>query len=70
MSEEERIELVQILRELYKKGFIEYLANIHNDYWPVAHKTVIFGQWHNQIRLVLEQEIQKYNPNIAVPYWV
>jgi len=70
MSSLELIELAQILRILYKNGFIEWLANIHSNHWPVTHKTVIFEPFHNQLRLVLEKEIQKYNPNIALPYWV
>ena len=70
LPEEERLELIRILRILYKNGFIEHLANIHNDYWPEIHKTALFGQWHAHFRLVLEQEIRKYNPNIALAYWV
>lgn len=45
------------------------LTRIHLDNSRFAHNTMYFFPWHRIYILMLENEIRKISPDIALPYW-
>lgn len=69
LTETEKYEFLNALRELYRNGVIDTLALVHSSLWPAFHKFAEALTWHRWAVNVIDLELRKVNPNVVLPYW-
>jgi hypothetical protein len=70
LTHEERIDVIEVFKELYRNGVMDRFSWIHSHYLPAAHKFVEGIVWHRWFTNESEKEMRKIKPDIALPYWV
>ncbi len=70
MTHEERISVINVFKELYKKGVMDKFSEIHNRFWTESHKYIKAIVWHRQFLNEMDKEMKKINPNVTLLYWV
>ncbi len=70
LTHEEKIDVIEVFKQLYRNGVMDRLTWIHTNYWPATHKFAEAYIWHRWFINVLEKEMRKIKPHITLPYWV
>jgi hypothetical protein len=70
LTHEERIDVIEVFKELFRNGVMDRLTWIHSHYWPATHKFAEAMIWHRWLLNELEKEMRKIKPDITLPYWV
>jgi tyrosinase len=70
MTHVERMSVINVFKELYKKGVMDKFTEIHNRFWVKSHKTREAIVWHRWFLNEMEKEMKKINPDVTLPYWV
>jgi hypothetical protein len=71
LTDAERERFVQALRKTKEAGVVDLFAAIHraHDPHPGIHGSSQFLPWHREALFRFERELQKFQPNITIPYW-
>ncbi|PVU97762.1 hypothetical protein BB559_001916 [Furculomyces boomerangus] len=56
-------------QELHKRGWLEGLSKIHNDFAMAVHGNGLFLPWHRRFVRHVESLLQSIDPSIVIPYW-
>ena len=70
MSDEERLHVIYVAKNLHENGVIKEITDIHAKCWTPYHKSfegIIGHQW---IAQKIEQAMREIDKNITLPYWV
>lgn len=59
-----------MFKKMYERGVMDKFAEIHERYWPSAHKSSEAIMWHRWFTNEMEKEMRKLDPDFALPYWV
>ena len=70
MSHEERIKVINVIKQLYTNGFMWELAQIHAKCFVPWHKSSEGIVGHRWIITKLELAMREIDPDITLPYWV
>jgi len=70
LTHEERIDVIEVFKQLYRNGVMDRLTWIHSRYWPGTHKFAEAMIWHRWLLNEIEKEMRKIKPDITLPYWV
>ena len=68
-SEEERVRVINVVKELYNSKFMWKMAETHSKCWAQWHKTSE-GIGHRWLTHEIEKEMQAIDPGVTIPYWV
>jgi tyrosinase len=70
MSEDQKKNFVSALYVLNNKGVVDNFAQIHSKYFSEGiHRTSHFLPWHRYMLYLFEQELQKVDSSVSIPYW-
>ncbi|XP_033731809.1 uncharacterized protein LOC117321501 [Pecten maximus] len=71
MSEDEKKRFHNALNKLWENGTYDRIVEFHADSAaiPTAHSGPGFTPWHRIYLMRLEDELRKYEPDLAFPYW-
>src|SRR5688572_17437150 len=70
MSDDQKKNFVSALYELKISGVVENFAQIHAKYFTAGiHRTAHFLPWHREMLYRFEQELQKLDSSVSIPYW-
>ena len=69
LTEEKKSRVVNVWKQMYEKGIIQNLTDIHVKYWPEWHKTVEFILGHRWLSNELDKAMRSIDPQTALPYW-
>ena len=70
LKDMERERFVQALFHLKSTGFIDQYAQMHEHHFLMGiHTSSHFLPWHREMLLRFERELQKFHPEITIPYW-
>ncbi|OMJ10411.1 Tyrosinase [Smittium culicis] len=70
MTNQEWSDFVATNIEMYRRGYLQGLANIHNDFAMEAHGSTIFLPFHRRFTMHYQVLMLSINPNVVIPYWV
>lgn len=66
----ERDRFIQALYHVKSTGLVDQLAEIHARHFNMGiHRSSHFLPWHREMLLRFERELQKFHPDITIPYW-
>ena len=66
----ERDRFVAALKHVKSAGVVDRLANVHARHFSMGiHSTSHFLPWHRELLLRFERELQKFHPDVTIPYW-
>lgn len=61
---------VRALRHVKSNGVVDRFAQMHVRHFRHGiHKSSHFLPWHREMLLRFERELQKYHPDVTIPYW-
>jgi tyrosinase len=70
MSDDQKKRFLTALYNLRQFGVVGKFADIHNtNFYQGIHGTSHFLPWHREMLLRFEQELQKVDPGVTIPYW-
>jgi hypothetical protein len=70
MSDDQKKNFVSALYTLRINGVVENFAQIHARYFTEGiHRTAHFLPWHREMLYRFEQELQKLDSSLSIPYW-
>jgi hypothetical protein len=70
MIDDPKKRFVNALKTLKQKGVVDNFAKIHGNYFDSGiHRTSHFLPWHREMLYRFEQELQKVDPSVTIPYW-
>ncbi|KAJ9058822.1 hypothetical protein DSO57_1008351 [Entomophthora muscae] len=77
LSEKELHDFQDAVNKLHKErkegmksvSSFEYFTHIHNTNADTIHFTPVFLPWHRYFIRKFEKELQRFNPNVMLPYW-
>ena len=70
LTDVERDLFVQALFHVKSNGIIDEFARIHAKHFNMGiHRSSHFLPWHREMLLRFERELQKFHPDITIPYW-
>jgi hypothetical protein len=70
MSDDQKKSFVSALYVLKNKGVVDNFAQIHSKYFTEGiHRTSHFLPWHREMLYRFEQELQKVDSSVSIPYW-
>jgi tyrosinase len=69
MTSEQRQRFIRALIVLKGSGVIDRFADVHVLQDPNIHRNSHFLPWHREFILRFEQELQRVDPRVSLPYW-
>jgi tyrosinase len=70
LTQDEKTRLVTALRTLKSNGTIGRFASLHEHHFRMnIHLSPHFLPWHREMLLRFEQELQKVDRKVTIPYW-
>jgi len=70
MSDDQKKNFVSALYVLKNKGVVDNFAQIHAKWFTLGiHRTSHFLPWHREMLYRFEQEMQKVDSSVSIPYW-
>ena len=69
LTHQQRRRVVDVWEEMYKRGDVQNLTDIHVKYWPAWHKTPEFLPGHRWLNFEFEKIMQSIDPGVTLPYW-
>jgi len=70
MSDDQKQRFVGAIKKLRDSGVVRQFADIHNtNFWLGIHGTSHFLPWHREMLYRFEQELQKVDSSVTIPYW-
>jgi Common central domain of tyrosinase len=68
--EVERDRFVQALQHVKSTGVVKKFAEMHKrHFFHGIHVSSHFLPWHREMLLRFERELQKFHPDVTIPYW-
>jgi hypothetical protein len=68
--EVERDRFVQALHYVKSTGLVDQFAEMHKrHFFHGIHTSSHFLPWHREMLLRFERELQKFHPDVTIPYW-
>ena len=70
LTDVERDRFVQGLNHVKSSGLVDQFAEIHRRHFFMnIHRSSHFLPWHREMLLRFERELQRFHPDITIPYW-
>jgi hypothetical protein len=70
LTDMERNRFVQALFHVKSTGFVDQFAEMHErHFFHGIHRSSHFLPWHREMVLRFERELQRFQPDITIPYW-
>jgi tyrosinase len=70
MSDDQKNRFVNAIKKAEASGVVENFAQIHAQYFTAGiHRTSHFLPWHREMLYRFEQELQKVDSSVTIPYW-
>ncbi len=70
LTDVERDRFVQALFHVKSTGVVDQFAEIHErHFFHTIHRSSHFLPWHREMLLRFERELQKFHPDVTIPYW-
>ena len=70
LTDGERDRLVQALFHVKSTGLVDQFAQMHaRHFLHGIHTSSHFLPWHREMLLRFERELQKFHPDVTIPYW-
>ncbi|XP_025018121.1 uncharacterized protein LOC107369608 isoform X2 [Tetranychus urticae] len=69
LNENELKQYIDALKILYADGTIDRYAIFHQTNYLSSHNQPIIFWWHRYFIYAFENELQRINPNLTIPYW-
>ena len=70
LSDVERDRFIQALHSVKSTGFVDRFAEMHErHFFHGIHRSSHFLPWHREMLLRFERELQRFHPDITIPYW-
>lgn len=70
LTDPERDRFVQALFHVKSTGLVDQFAEIHTrHFFHIIHRSSHFLPWHREMLLRFERELQKFHPDVTIPYW-
>ena len=70
LTDVERNRFVEALKHVKSTGLVDQFAEIHErHFFHLIHRSSHFLPWHREMLLRFERELQKFHPDITIPYW-
>jgi hypothetical protein len=70
LTDVERNRFVQALYHVKSTGLVDQFAQMHATHFTHGiHRSSHFLPWHREMILRFERELQKFHPDITLPYW-
>jgi tyrosinase len=70
LTDVERDRFVQALFHVKSTGLVDQFAEIHRRHFLMnIHRSSHFLPWHREMLLRFERELQRFHPDITIPYW-
>ena len=70
LTDVERDRFVRALYRVKSTGVVDQFANEHASHFNHGiHRSSHFLPWHREFLLRFERELQKFHPDVTIPYW-
>ncbi|KAJ1915506.1 hypothetical protein H4219_004288 [Mycoemilia scoparia] len=69
LTDSEWSDLSYAIQMIQKDGVFDEFAKTHDKLFPLVHSNPMFFWFHRRFLLDFESRLQKYKPNVMLPYW-